>query len=251
MKLMSRHRYRFRAGVVSTTATIAAAALLAGLGFWQLDRAGQKRIIQAQYDARIQDAPRWIGAQRQSAETLRFHRVLVKGRYDPEYQVLIDNRIHQGRVGYHVVSPLRIAGSDTRVLVNRGWVPLGPTRAELPRAEVPTGVLVVTGVATVPREKVFMLAPPEPLTDKWQRVWQHLDMERYARAVPFPVQPVVILLDPESAAGGFVREWARLDAGIAVHQSYAFQWFTLALAVIVMFIVLNLRSTAQQQDPHE
>lgn len=138
-----------------------------------------------------------------------------------------------------------------RVLVNRGWVPLGPTRAELPRAEPPTGVHTVTGVATVPREKVFMLARPEALTDKWQLIWQHVDMERYTRAVPFPVQPVVILLDPASEAGGFVREWARLDAGIAVHEGYAFQWFTLALAVLVMFIALNLRLTARHQDSRQ
>ncbi len=251
MKLTSVHRYRFRPGAIATVATFVAVALLAGLGFWQLDRAEQKRIVQAEYDARTRDAPHWIGAQRQSPDALRFHRVLAKGRYDAAYQVLIDNRIHQGRAGYHVLTPLRIADSDMRVLVNRGWVPLGPTRAELPQVESPAGMLVVTGVATVPRENVFMLGRSEPLTDKWQLVWQHMDMERYMRAVPFPVQPVVILLDPGSEAGGFVREWARLDVGIAVHQGYAFQWFMLALVVIVMFVALNLRSTARQQDSHQ
>jgi len=88
----------------------------------------------------------------------------------------------------------------------------------------------------VPHTKVFRLAPPEPLGKKWQPLWQHMNMKRFAEAVDYPVQPVVLLLDPESKAGGFVREWRRLDAGIAVHEGYAFQWFSLALALAAIFI---------------
>ncbi len=244
-------RYRFRPTVVPTLIVLIAFPVLVGLGFWQLDRAQQKRMIQAEYDARSQDAHVGIGAQLQEAEDLRFYRVVAEGSYDPDYQVFIDNRIQNGRAGYHVITPLRIGASDVRVLVNRGWVPIGESRQQLPAANAPKGVHRITGVAAVPREKVFMLAEPPALTDKWQAVWQHLDMKRYAQAVPFPVQPVVILLDPESPAGGFIREWARLDAGIAIHQGYAFQWFLLAAAVLVLYVVLSLRSgsTARPKMP--
>lgn len=234
-------RYRFRPSLIPTLALLLLVPILAALGFWQLDRAEQKRAIQQEYDRRSQDAHAQIGGRIQQAEDLRFYRVIAQGTYEPQYQVLIDNRVHHGRAGYHVITPLRIVGSDVRVLVNRGWIPLGRTRDELPRFDTPEGVQKVTGVATVPRAKVFTLAETAPITGQWELLWQHVDMRRYADAVPFSVQPVVILLDPDNPSGGFVREWARLDAGIAVHQGYAVQWFALAAALIVIYIVVNLR----------
>jgi surfeit locus 1 family protein len=106
-------------------------------------------------------------------------------------------------------------------------------------------------VATVPSEKNFMLAKPEPLDRGWQLVWQNMDMARYRAAVPFPVQPVVVLLDPESNAGGFTREWSRLNAGIAVHQGYAFQWFMLAVGLVVIYFFMSLRRDGAKQQEED
>lgn len=221
---------------------LALCTLFVVLGFWQLDRAQQKRAVQAAYDARLSDARVQIEPRLQAADNLRFYRVVAEGTYEPTYQILIDNRVQNGRVGYHVITPLRIRGSDVRVLVNRGWVPLGQSREVLPPAPAPAGLQKVTGVATVPRDKVFTLGETEPLGDAWAPLWQHMDMKRYAEAVPFPLQPVVVLLDPDSAAGGFERQWLRLDAGIAVHQGYAFQWFMLAATLLVIYVVIGVRA---------
>ncbi len=231
----------FKRTFIPTLATLVLFPLFLYLGYWQLQRAEEKRALQAEYDRRAHDAPMSIGSRPQSAEALRFYKVIAKGYYETDYQVLLDNRVHQGRAGYHVITPLHIEGGNMRVLVNRGWVPLGQDRKQLPVFETPQGQQVVTGVATVPMEKVFMLAEPEPIRDDWQPVWQHMDMKRYSQAVPFPVQPVVILLDPASPAGGFTREWSRLDAGIAVHQGYAFQWFALAAALLAIYFILSRR----------
>jgi len=239
---------RFRPLLVPTLAVLVFFPLFVFLGYWQLQRAEEKRTLQAEYDRRANDAVVRIGSHLQPAEELRFYKVIAKGTYETNYQVLLDNRVHHGQAGYHVITPLQIEGGKTRVLVNRGWIPLGTDREHLPRAETPQGVQVIHGVATMPAEKVFMLAEPKPITSSsWQTVWQHLDMKRYAQAAPFPVQPVVILLDPESPAGGFTREWSRLDVGIAVHQGYAFQWFMLAAALLALYFFLGRRA-AQQID---
>lgn len=222
--------------------------VLVGLGFWQLDRAQQKRAIQAEYDTRSRDERVEIGSQLQQPDDLRFYRVIAHGTYEPQYQMLIDNRVQDGHVGYHVITPLRIGSSDTRVLVNRGWVPMGQTRDDLPEAAAPPGMLEITGVATVPSDNVFTFAEPPAPKNKWQRVWQHVDIKRFAAAVPFPVQPVVILLDPDSPADGFVRRWARLDAGIAVHKGYAFQWFTMAGALLLAYLLYGLRAAKVRDD---
>lgn len=234
--------YRFRPKWIPTLATLLLLPLLVGLGLWQLDRAEQKRALQAEYDRRAQGPGVLVGPELRGLEDLRFHRVVAKGYYEPEHQVLIDNRVHRGQVGYYVITPLRLLNGDARLLVNRGWVPLGADRQRLPPAPAPAGLQEITGVATVPAERVFTLGRPAP---GWQPVWQHLDLQRYRSLVAFPVQPVVVLLDSTSGAGGFVREWGRLDAGIATHQGYAFQWFALAVALLTLFLVLNISKTAE------
>lgn len=226
---------------VPTLAALVLVGAFCGLGIWQLYRADVKRELQAEYDRRATQAPLRVGAEVQPVEALQFYRVEARGVYDVGYQVLLDNRVHQGVVGYHVLTPLRIDGADTRVLVNRGWVPLGGDRARLPVIDPPAGSVSVSGIATVPRDGLSLGAPP-PLARERPTVWAQLDLAQYARAVPFAVQPVVILLDPQSTAGGYARHWARLDAGIAVHQGYAFQWFALAAAVLVIYVVLTVRA---------
>ena len=235
---------RFRPGVAPTLAAAALLPMFLALGAWQLQRADEKRLLQGEYDARAQGPTVRIEPRMQRAEDLRFYRVTVRGRYETPHQLFIDNRVHQTRAGFHVVTPLRIEDSEVRVLVNRGWVPLGEERARLPPAEAPTGTQEITGVATVPADQPFRLGPEAPLRDNGQTVWQHMDLERFAGSVRYPVQPVVILLDPRSPAGGFTRDWTRLDAGIAVHQGYAFQWFMLAVTLLTLYLVFGFRRRA-------
>lgn len=223
-------------------AMVLLASLFFGLGLWQLQRADEKQALQTEYDRRAHMSPAPLGASLQPAAELRFHRIEATGRYEPEYQILLDNRVHRGIAGYHVLTPLRLEGSDTRVLVNRGWVPLGADRGQLPDTSIPAGPVTIAGIAIEPHAHPFVLGALSPLVRKSPTVWQQLDLERYAETVPFPIQPVVVLLDPQNSAGGFVRAWSRLDAGIAVHHGYAFQWFALALATIVVYVLLVRRN---------
>lgn len=232
---------RFRLACVPTLAALLLIPVFMALGYWQLQRAEEKRALQAEYDARAFDAELRIAPRLQRAEDLRFYRVIATGSYDLEYQLLLDNRVHHGVAGYYVITPLRVQGGEARVLVNRGWVPWGESRQRLPDIETAGGIQEITGVATVPLERAFTLGDPAPVRKQSPTVWPYLDLERYRKAVPFPVQPVVVLLDPDSGAGGFTREWSRLDAGITVHQGYAFQWFALAAAVLIIYLLLSRR----------
>lgn len=241
---------RFRPALIPSAVFAVLVPLFLYLGYWQLQRAEEKRQLQTEYDTRANGPAVQVERQVQGVEELRFYRVVARGHYETDRQILIDNRVHQGRVGYHVITPLRLENSEVRLLVNRGWIPIGEDRDHLPVVETPAGLQQVSGVATVPAEKYFTLAQPEP---GWQRVWQNMEMTRYAAAVPFPVQPVVVLLDPDSPAGGFTRDWSRLDAGISVHQGYAFQWFMLAAALASIYLFMSLRrggaGTPEQKQP--
>ncbi len=237
---------RLRPVWIPAATLVALLPVLAGLGVWQLQRAEQKQVLQQEYDQRAHEVPQPIGAELQSAAALRFRHVAARGRYDPDYQVLVDNRVHQGVAGYHVVTPLKLEGSDTRVLVNRGWIPLGTSREQLPSIETPVGVTEPVGVVTLPAEEIFTLGGPTPREQGWQPVWSHLDMKRYAAAVPFPVQPVVLLLDANERHG-FIRAWPRPDARMAMHQGYAFMWFALAGLVAVIFVLTMRRKRRRQK----
>jgi surfeit locus 1 family protein len=231
---------RFRPRLWPTLATAALLALFVALGLWQLERARLKTELQAGYDARQAEPPLALGRVPVAAEELRFRRVTARGHYDPDRQILLDNRVHRGRVGFHVITPLRLEGGETRVLVNRGWIALGADRAQPPAVETPEDLQQIAGLATVPAENIFTLERRAPATGPWEPLWQNLDLARYRASVDFQLQPVVVLLDP-AAPGGFTREWGRLDSGIATHRGYAFQWFALAAALATIYLALGLR----------
>lgn len=230
-------RYRLQAGLWPTLATVALLPLLVSLGNWQLERAEQKQRLQAEFD-RLQEQPaKRLRSVLEPAESLHFHRITMRGRYEADQQFLLDNRVHRGQAGYHVFTPLRIEEGTVRVLVNRGWVAVGPDRNRLPPVEPPPGWVEITGVATVPQAQGFRLGSVTTAG----RVWQYLDLAEFQRSVNYPVQPFVVLPDPDSAPDGLVRHWTRLDSGVRTHQGYAFQWFSLAVALAAIYILVNTR----------
>lgn len=202
------------------------------LGLWQWRKAETKTAIQSELDSRSSDLAVAMPTAPADIDELRHRRVLLRGTYDAARQVLIDNRLHREQAGYHVITPLRLAGSEMHILVNRGWVAAPADHKIVPVAEAPAGPVELTGIAVVPGQRFFNLAP-QP-TSGWDAVWQNLDLARFRSAVPYPIQPVVVQLDP-GATGGYVREWPRPDERADRHRSYALQWFGFALASIVIW----------------
>ncbi|MDQ5879881.1 MAG: surfeit locus 1 family protein [Pseudomonadota bacterium] len=214
-------------------------------GMWQWNKAAAKEARQTLLDTRSHEPAVQLSAAPADAEALRFRQVSVRGVYEPQHQILIDNRVHQERAGYHVVTPLRIegpAGSEMRVLVNRGWISANGTR-EMPAVETPTGPVELLATAVLPGTRFFTLAPePSRAADAgWQMVWQNLDLDRYRKSVSFPLQPVVLQLDPQSSGGGFVRDWPRPDERIERHIGYAWQWFGFAVATVGIWLFFLVR----------
>jgi len=231
-----------RAGIWPTLATAALMPILVGLGVWQLERAEQKLALQRAYDLRIDEPPQRMRSVLEDVASVRYRRLLVRGRYEPEHQILHDNRVHQGQAGYHVLTPLRIEGGSVRVLVNRGWVPSGLDRRALPAAPAPAGEVEITGIATPPPALGLRLGattvPPGP---GWPVLWQNIEPDIIAGRLQQPFQPVILLLDPAIAEGGYVRSWPRLETGVTTSQSYAFQWFSMAIALAAIYILVNTR----------
>ncbi len=234
-------RRRFRPRFWPTLATLLLVPLFISAGQWQWNKAAAKARLQADLAARGEQSALLMPSVPVDVEAVRYRKLVARGTFEPQYQILIDNRTNRGQAGYHVVTPLRLEGSTMRVLVNRGWVPILADRGTLPQIATPTGSVEVTGLAIVPGTRFFTLAKDAAsgTTGAWQSVWQNLDLARYAKTVGFPVQPVVVQLDADSPAGGFVREWTRPDDGRQTNLGYALQWWTFAATTVVLWLLLN------------
>jgi surfeit locus 1 family protein len=244
---------QFRPRLWPTLAAAALIPLFICAGQWQWNKAAGKAESQAQLDARRAEpaiqAPKTMVAAA-SLPALRYRTVVATGRFDAEHQILIDNRTQNGQAGYHVVTPLRVDGSEVRLLVNRGWLPAPAEHSRVPEFATPGGIVEVTGTAIIPPARFFTLASGgTAATPGWQRVWQNLDLEAYALAAGFPVQPFVIELDAHSSAGGFVREWRAPDDRRQTNLAYAFQWWAFAATTVVLWLVLNFRRPSRELPP--
>lgn len=233
-------RLRFEPRVLPTLATLLLLAGLLRLGVWQADKGERRAAEIAQHSQRAHWGPYPIGAQLVESEWLQDAPVTVRGTYEPEHQFYVDNRQEDGKPGVHVVTPLRIEGSTVRILVNRGWAGWTQGRQVLPVVKTPAGVVQVTGVATVPHNKNFFLMPSR--AESLPRLWNQLDMERFAQERPDPLQPVVVLQGKNDASDGLIRNWQPPEDRVAKHQSYAYQWFGMAVALLVFYVVSSVRT---------
>jgi len=184
----------------------------------------------------------------QRAETGLFKRVLVTGTMLADRQFLWDNRIHKGVAGFEVLVPVQLNGeAQAIVLVNRGWVPPGASRSELPEVGLPEGVtagaeVTIEGVHTLPSRGFAggqaLQAVESGRTRAWPALLQYPDYLEISNALGHPV----IVVDNTNIAGLFyANNWSPVANGPEKHYGYAFQWFAMFAALTVIFVVTNSR----------
>lgn len=218
-----------------------------GLGLWQLDRAAQKQVIKDKVMQRSETPVRVLPFEMSNGSEHEHYQYKFTGVFEPKYQILLDNQIHQGQAGYLVITPIKMPSTETRVLVNRGWIPWGASRETLPTIPTPDSNFEITGRAVVPPTDYFTLENESNLSADWTTRWQNLDMEKIQSQLPFTVYPIVIQLDADADAG-FVRDWPNYDDHwIQRHRGYAFHWFSFAVLLIVIWIVFIIRARRSKQ----
>ncbi|MDE2366651.1 MAG: SURF1 family protein [Betaproteobacteria bacterium] len=206
------------------------------LGNWQLSRAREKEARQEKLDTLSHQPAVSLPPDQVRLEDFQYRKTEVQGEYLPEYTIYLDNKIYRGVAGYHIITPLKIGSGPMCVLVNRGWVAADHDRSRLPDIITPSGPVVVSGLATAATQKTLELSK-EVVSG---RVWENLDLERYRNATGLQLQPVMIL-QQDNIKDGLIREWARPDLGIGKNLGYAFQWFAMALAALIIYLVLSVK----------
>ena len=245
---------------------VAIAGIMLMLGRWQLDRAAEKiRMRDAADAARLAPALMITEINDAVAAASAYTRVQITGQWLPDRQFLWDNRTHKGRAGFEVITPMRTAGG-LLVLVNRGWLPLGASRSDLPDVSLPPEVIdsvqTVTGFFTQP-SKGFASGEASRHDTPWPKLLQFYDYPLIEDLMSATVvHGVVQVLELDGAAASaadlagladstntpglwLTGNWQADAAGPAKHYSYAFQWFAMATALAVIFLLVNLKRVVE------
>jgi surfeit locus 1 family protein len=208
--------------------------LFVSLGVWQLHRAEEKNTLMQQR-AQRQNEPALKTATQGTIEAMRYRRVELAGEFDAAHQFLLDNQIAKQQIGYQVLTPLRIAGSDEAILVNRGWVPAGQDRRQLPDVSIGQTQAYIQGQMDRYPGVGFKLKGAEIPAPGWPSVVQLLDAERLSERLGYRLLPYQVLLAAD-APGGYVRDWQQASLHPEKNQGYALQWFSFALVLSVLYV---------------
>lgn len=230
--------------VIALAALVGFVATL-NLGSWQWNRGQQRSALHAAIEARQNAAPvglrELLAAPGEGGELL--HRpVVLRGEWVADRTVFLDNRQMNAVPGFYVVTPLRLAGSDATVLVQRGWVQRNfSQREQLPAVQTPAGAVEVRGRLAPPPAKLYAFAKEEK-----GAIRQNLDLASFRaetglRLLPLSVQQ----LGPPSE--GLLRQWPQAGSGAGKNYGYAFQWWALAALIAILYVWFQLVVPRRQQ----
>ena len=198
------------------------------LGVWQIERAAHKEGLLQAFNSEQESPPI-----RLTSQSPDWSRVFVDGIFDSSRQILIDNQIHKGKVGYKIFTPFRFDDNKI-VLVDRGWIGQGQSRSDLPQLNILEKKSRIIATVTNPEQGV--LAGSELLTNEWPRVSQTKAVEVIASAFKEPILDIVLVLDPGSSQ---ITEFIQIKPFAITpvkHYGYAMQWFTMSIVLLGMFL---------------
>ncbi len=239
-------RIRFHFRLIPFIAALLLALLGIGLGNWQQGRAAEKLAMQEKLAAFGAQPPVVLGPAITPAAALDYRRVTVTGEFVAGWPLFLANRPMAGRSGYYLVMPFKIAGSNTHVLVLRGWLPREAEYGKLPAFTTPSGVVTIEGIVSSTAGHVMDIGTAAPLAPR--AIVQNIEPGAAARATGLALQPFFVQQTGPGVPGEtLLRAWPAPSSGIDKHRGYAFQWYALAAMAALFFVVTGFRSGARQE----
>ena len=223
----------------TTLLVILAASVMVRLGIWQLDRLAQRREFNARVEAQLDQPPLDLNTADAGADlgSMEYREVIVTGEYDPAGEVALRNQAWDNHIGVHLLTPLKIAGSDEAVLVNRGWVPLEDySSGDLTQYAEP-GMVEVRGVIRASQSKPEIGGRadqvPSPGAGKLM-AWNLVNVPGIAAQEAYPLLPAYIQQEPDPQWTSLpYRSQPDLELTEGPHFGYALQWFSFAAILVI------------------
>jgi surfeit locus 1 family protein len=234
---------------IPALAALVVIVVTASLGNWQLRRADEKSAI---LKAR-EDAARSTPMQLQAADLanlvpaqLAQKPLQLNGVFETERSVFIDNRSLNGKAGFHVVTPIKIDGTEQRVAVLRGWVARDIRDVTQVPVLQPTATVQVIGVVETNLGRQFDLKtlsnidPSQmPVPAKTQKIWTQFDPKPYAQWSGLAIAPIIVR-QTSALEDGLVRQWTVKADDVSKHHGYAAQWFAMSATTLLLWLYFGL-----------
>jgi surfeit locus 1 family protein len=240
--------------IATTLLVLAALAVLVRLGVWQLERLDQRRAYNTRVATQMQAEPLDLNTELPSDQALwdaAYRSAVVRGVYDPVGEVILRNQVFNGELGYHLLTPLRIDGSQRVILINRGWIPKDRGPAAERGAYAQVGSVSVRGMLLrPPAESRFgvpdpTLAPGETRLDAWNKI----NLDRLQAQIDGELLPVYLQEAPEAGENQPpVAELPLIELTEGSHFGYALQWFAFA-GVLALGYPFFVRRQLRQGEP--
>jgi len=221
----------------TTLLAIVIILVFARLGIWQLDRLQQRKARNVEYLGQIAVEPLELTGQSLPGDPadLRDRSAKAMGEYDFDEQIILTQQSWQGRPGAHLITPLRIAGSDSAVLVNRGWIPSADAEAGMLSQYDQPGIQEVSGAIQLSQT---LSGNRETVVEGPRQSWYRIDVGEIQQQVPYKLLPFFLLESPsenETAQLPYRLE-PDIDLSDGPHLGYAIQWFLFAAVLAIGYL---------------
>jgi cytochrome oxidase assembly protein ShyY1 len=225
--------------------TLAGIAAFVALGIWQLRRAQEKEALLARFSQAAHAAVQPFAQVADAPPKAVYPHVRVQGRYAAHRFYILDDRLHAGRLGVNVFVPFVPDHGDRELLVNQGFLPReGPQEALPDVPPLPTGEVVLTGLyAPAPAPGLKLGGNPLTRESAWPKLLTFIDLRALAGDLHQALYPRVLLLDADPASS-YIREWTPDVMPPSRHRAYALQWFSFAIAALVIFFIMHRKKPA-------
>ncbi len=222
----------------ATLLVLTGAAVCVRLGIWQLDRLEQRRAFNARVTAQINQPALALQGDALQADlyNMEYRPATAQGVYDFSQQVAILNQAHGGDWGVHLITPLIISGTQTAVMVDRGWIPAADYAAgDWAKYDEP-GTVRVAGVLRRPVAKAELggRSDPTPAPGEWIKAWNFVNIPAIQQQISLPLLDSYIQQAPSLEWSGMpYRSTPDVQITEGPHMGYAMQWFTFATILLV------------------
>ena len=225
---------RFILPSILITATF---AFLVSLGFWQLERADDKRSIEASIKQANTGSVELIKKE-EGLQSKEYYEVRLQGKYLSDKQFIYDNQIVDQVSGYYVLTPYALEGQSKAILINRGFIPWNGRRDKL--ADIVIGQETREIKVQISKPIKRMELKPSEVGIQFPALIQSIDLQDMADRAKVDFSSVIGLLDA-SDSNGFIRKWEPYTGSIEKHIGYAIQWFLMALVLAIIGIRIAIK----------
>ena len=216
---------------------VATIVFLTSLGFWQLDRANEKRAIEASIQKANTGIVELITDENRLLEK-EYYQVRLKGQYQSNKQFIYDNQIVDQVSGYYVLTPFKLEGQPSTIIINRGFIPWNGDREKLADVSIKKTKSEIKVQISKPIKRIELKS--SEIGNSFPVLIQAVDLVKMSELAGIDFSSMVGLLDA-SMDDGFVRKWEPYTGSIEKHIGYAVQWFLMAIVLGIIGIRIAIK----------